>query len=136
MIYLKTFEEFGWFDPEERAERKRIREEKRRDLEQVVLGDLEKYREKRRNRRDNVSDLVDLLMKKLKEGDKITYVNPKSDHNGETATFVSMRDDGKYRICFDDGDLLDADQHHVRPYDKETEKNIKLDPYGEEEWKD
>jgi hypothetical protein len=50
-------------------------------------------------------------------GDKIMYENPGNHHDGETGIFLSIREDGKYRIRFDDGGgILAADPHHVKKY--------------------
>lgn len=65
----------------------------------------------------------------FKEGDKVLYMNEKSEHNGKIGTFIGIRpEDGKYRIQFEDGRRLAASPHHVK-----TISNP-LDPYGEENW--
>lgn len=71
----------------------------------------------------------------FKPGEKITFENPKSiERNGKSATFLGIREDGKYRIQFADGSILAAIDHHVKPYNPTREQHIKEDPYGEENW--
>jgi len=71
----------------------------------------------------------DTKKSKFKDGDKITYRKSGSDKNGMNATFLKVREDGKYSIRFDDGSRLAANPKNVYPIG-----NKKLDPYGEEAW--
>ena len=59
----------------------------------------------------------------LKEGDRIIYNNPKSEHNGKKGVFKKIREDGKFSVVFDDGTKFAANGNNVQGYKDELSKN-------------
>jgi hypothetical protein len=72
----------------------------------------------------------------FKKGDRIIYENPNSEYNGKLGVFNKVREDGKYKIIFNDGIKFAATKHYVKPIKKDPQrlKHAKDDPYGEENW--
>jgi hypothetical protein len=55
-------------------------------------------------------------------GDRIIYSKEGSEHNGKTGTFKEIREDGKYRLEFDDGKKLAADAKNVKKVEVKLRK--------------
>jgi hypothetical protein len=135
MNNLKTFEEYGFGDPNDpfglnpinpfnpinpispynpnnpigfEQQRKR-REKDEEDRHKRKKRDDEDYEERQKRYRDEKEEI------EFEPGDKIMYENPENHHDGEVGQFLSVRNDGKYRIRFDDtGIILAADPDHLR----------------------
>lgn len=52
----------------------------------------------------------------LEPGDKITYYKQGSENDGKSGVFVGIREDGKYRLAFDDGKKFVCDSKNVYKY--------------------
>lgn len=137
MNRLKTFEQFGFGDgtdpfginpanpfnpinpispynpnnPIGFEQQRKRREKDDEDRRQRRKRDDEEYEERQKKYREREQ------APEFKPGDKVVYENPGNHHDGETGEFLSIREDGKYRIRFDDGGgILAADPHHLRKY--------------------
>lgn len=54
----------------------------------------------------------------FKEGDKVIYKKAKSEYNDKIATFIKIREDGKYSIVFEDGHKLATFAKYLFPIEE------------------
>jgi hypothetical protein len=69
----------------------------------------------------------------MKNGDRVKYEKPGSEHDGMTGIYLGMREDGKCHVRFDDGTKFAANPQRLHLIDGEEEEQS-YDPYGEESW--
>lgn len=93
----------------------------------MIKNNLSKYKNfiKENSDKDIFDDDYEYLNKLLKNywyeeeddilspGDRIIYNNSKSEHNGKLGTFTDIREDGKYRILFDNGKKFVCDSKNL-----------------------
>lgn len=72
--------------------------------------------------------------RRFNQGDRVIYQKVGSKWCSLIGTFVRVRNDGKYVVEFDNGELVALPGHHVLPYKESSAKHIKEDPYMEENW--
>lgn len=55
-------------------------------------------------------------------GDKVVYLRPGYKHDNEVGIFGGVRDDGKFRLRFEDGTRFAADSDYVYPEAKKRKE--------------
>lgn len=90
---------------------------------------MKKYNQFIKEELDNDEDFdyLDSLFSKKEEfskGDDVIYDKDGSEYDGKSATFIEVRDDGKYSIKFEDGKRLAVNSNNV--HKPGTSKNKKI----------